>query len=267
MTTQRRTGPADRQGQKEPAPEEAPVEQQPLPQLVALHLLPGIVLATVFYGTAPWVMRAGYPAIVSGMLGAVVAILGLELGWLLYQARRRSGRFDLSAVLPYRPGRFTGRKALLALGLWAWGLGASFVLADLKPQIIQTLFWWLPGWATTPFPRDIAQTASGTVLVVTGVCLLLFNVILGPLVEELYFRGYLLPRLHRFGIWAPLINISLFATYHLWKPWDLLTLIVILLPMGYAVWRTRDIRIGIAVHIGLSGTGFLSNSLPTLLAG
>ena len=52
-----------------------------------------------------------------------------------------------------------------------------------------------------------------------------------------------------------------------WKPWDVLSLIVILLPMGYAVWRTRDIRIGIAVHIGLSGTGFLTNSLPTLLVG
>jgi len=49
--------------------------------------------------------------------------------------------------------------------------------------------------------------------------LVALNVILGPLVEELYFRGYLLPRLHRFGIWAPLINISLFAAYHLWKPW------------------------------------------------
>jgi uncharacterized protein len=170
MTTQRRTGQADRHGQKEATAQEAPVEQHPLPQLVALHLLPGIVLATVFYGTAPWVMRAGYPAIVSGMLGAVVAILGLELGWLLYQARRRSGRFDLSAVLPYRPGRFTGRKALLALGLWAWGLWASFVLADFKPMILETLFWWVPGWATAPFPRDIAQTASGTVLVVTGVC-------------------------------------------------------------------------------------------------
>ena len=182
-------------------------------------------------------------------------------------ARRRTGRFALSAVLPYRPGRFTWRKVLLTVGLWVWGLGASFALADLKPPILQTLFWWMPGWATSPFPRDIAQTASSTVLVVTGVCLLLFNVILGPLVEELYFRGYLLPRLNRFGIWAPLINISLFATYHLWKPWDLLTLIVILLPMGYAVWRTRDIRIGIAVHIGLNGTGFLTNSLPTLLTG
>ena len=267
MTIHPRTGQADRQGPKDLTPDVAPVEQHSLPQTLALHLLPGIVLATIFYGAAPWLIRAGYPAIVSGMLGAVVAILGLELGWLLYQARQLTGRFSLSAVLPYRPGRFTWRKVLLVVGLWAWGLGVSFVLAGFKPQILQTLFWWMPGWATDPFPRDIAQTAGGTVLLVTGVVLLLFNVILGPLVEELYFRGYLLPRLHRFGIWAPLINISLFACYHFHKPWDLLTLIVILLPMGYAVWRARDIRIGIAVHIGLNGTGFLTNSLPTLLAG
>ena len=257
----------DRHDQRGLTPPATPVDQHSLPQSLALHLLPGIVLAAIFYGTAPWVLRAGYPAIVSGMLGAVVGVLGLELGWLLYQARRQTGRVALSAVLPYRPGRFTWRKVLLVVGLWAWGLGASFFLAGFKPAILETLFWWMPGWATTPFPRDIAQTASGTVLLVTGLCLLLFNVILGPLVEELYFRGYLLPRLHRFGIWAPLINISLFATYHLWKPWDVLTLIVILLPMGYAVWRTRDIRIGIAVHIGLNGTGFLTNTLPTLLAG
>jgi hypothetical protein len=42
---------------------------------------------------------------------------------------------------------------------------------------------------------------------------------------------------------------------------------VTLLPMGYAVWRTRDIRIGIATHIGINGgLGFLLNVLPRLLA-
>jgi uncharacterized protein len=50
--------------------------------------------------------------------------------------------------------------------------------------------------------------------------------------EELYFRGYLLPRLYRFGIWAPLINISLFSLYHYWTPWGVLSRIVMLLPMG-----------------------------------
>lgn len=40
--------------------------------------------------------------------------------------------------------------------------------------------------------------------------------------------------------------------YHLWKPWDSINPILILAPMVYAVWRTKDIRIGIAVHIMLN---------------
>jgi uncharacterized protein len=94
-----------------------------------------------------------------------------------------------------------------------------------------------------PLPRwSCRQPTSGGVLVVTGVGLLLINVILGPVTEKLYLRGYLLPRLYRFGIWAPLINISLFSLYHYLTPWDVLSWIVMLLPKGYAV--------------GLNGTGF-----------
>jgi len=43
--------------------------------------------------------------------------------------------------------------------------------------------------------------------------------------------------------------------------------IVLLLPMGYALWRTRDIRIGIVVHVALTGLGFATNAAPALLAG
>ncbi|HET9871865.1 MAG TPA: type II CAAX endopeptidase family protein [Propionibacteriaceae bacterium] len=266
MTIHDRIRPGTPGGLTSHAQEES-VEQHSLPQSLALHLLPGIVIATIFYGASPLIMRAGFPAIAAGMLAAAVGILGLELAWLLYQARRRTGRLALSAVLPYRPSAFTWRKGMLVLGLWVWGLGMSVLLADLKTGILENVFSWIPTWAVSPMPRDIASTSTGTVLVVTGMGLLVVNVILGPLTEELYFRGYLLPRLSRWGAWAPLINVSLFASYHLWKPWDVLTLIVMLAPMVYAVWRTHDIRIGIAVHIGFNGTGFLTNSLPTLLAG
>ena len=37
--------------------------------------------------------------------------------------------------------------------------------------------------------------------------------------KELDFRGHLLPRLERYGRWAPVINTALFATYHLFSPW------------------------------------------------
>ena len=40
--------------------------------------------------------------------------------------------------------------------------------------------------------------------------------------------------------------------------------IVLLLRMGYAVWRTRDIWVGVATHTALNGLDFAMNSAPTL---
>ena len=53
--------------------------------------------------------------------------------------------------------------------------------------------------------------------------------------------------------------------YHLWKPWDVLTVLVVLGPATYAVWRLRDIRISIAVHVAINTTGWLLNVAPSLL--
>jgi membrane protease YdiL (CAAX protease family) len=234
---------------------------------VALHLLPGVAVAAIFYLLAPSAIAAGYPAIAAAIVAGALGVVGWQLGWLLYQARRHSGRWSLSAVLPYRPGPWTWRKTLLVPVLVAWAIPAAMITGGVKSMLGETLFSWMPAWAINPLPADIAATTSGTARLVIGLGFLTILVILGPLTEELYFRGYLLPRLGRFGAWAPLLNVSLFALYHLWKPWDVFTVTVTLLPMGYVVWRTRDIRIGIATHIGINGgLGFLLNVLPRLLA-
>jgi membrane protease YdiL (CAAX protease family) len=244
-----------------------PVEQHGIARSLALHLLPGAATAALFFALGPVVVRAGYPPIAAAVVAAAVGVVGGELGWLLHRARRTTGRWSLAAVLPYRPGPFTWRRGALVLGLLAWAFVASAVVGGLRPAIIDAVFPWMPAWAVTPLPAGIAATASGTALVVTAVGYLLVLVLVAPLVEELYFRGHLLPRMARLGAWAPLVHVTLFALYHLWKPWDVLTLVVVLLPMVYAVWRTHDIRIGIAVHVGLNGLGFGLNVAPVLLAG
>ena len=67
---------------------------------------------------------------------------------------------------------------------------------------------------------------SPWVLIPAAVLLVLINGIAGPIVEEMYFRGYLLPRLERFDKWAPLINLSLFSLYHFWAPWQVFSRIL-----------------------------------------
>ncbi len=238
----------------------ADVEQHPLVKSVALHLVPGILTAAVFYALAPAVMRAGYPAIAAAVVAAGLVLITTELGWLLHEAHRRTRSWAVAAVLPFRPGPFTWHKVGLVVGLLAWAVAVS--LLGIGGSFKDSFFAWMPVWARDPMTGATGGVSTATIITVVGY--VVFLVVLGPLVEELYFRGYLLPRIGRFGAWAALINVSLFALYHLWKPWDVINLILILGPMVYVVWRTKDVRIGIALHIALNSIALL-NIVPVLL--
>jgi len=75
---------------------------------------------------------------------------------------------------------------------------------------------------------------------------LIFNVFLAPMVEELYFRGYLLPRMK--GRFAPLFHTFLFAAVHVFTPWMIITRTLGVLPLVFGV-KKKNIYIGIIVHI------------------
>ena len=255
MTTQARSV-----SQPPATPGVAEVEQHRLATSLVLHLLAGLLTAGCFYAVAPVVMRAGYPAIAGAVLAAALVLISAELGWLLREAHARTGSWAIGAVLPFRPGPFTWRKALLVVGLLVWAVGVS--LLGIGGSMKDSFFSWMPSWALDPLEGADGSSSARLVTVIGYVIVL---VVLGPLVEELYFRGYLLPRLGRFGAWAPLINVSLFALYHLWKPWDVLNLVLVLAPMVYAVWRLKDIRVGIALHMALNSIA-LVNVVPALLS-
>ena len=74
----------------------------------------------------------------------------------------------------------------------------------------------------------------------------------GPIVEELYFRGYLLPRMAQFGRWTPLVHAVLFSLYHFWTPWQNVSRIALMVPLTYLVWWKRNIYIGMIAHIALN---------------
>jgi len=76
----------------------------------------------------------------------------------------------------------------------------------------------------------------------------IFGVLAGPIVEEMYFRGYLLPRMEYAGKFAPFLHSLMFGLYHIWTPWMFLTRTLGMLPLAYAV-RWRNLNIAIIVHV------------------
>jgi uncharacterized protein len=74
----------------------------------------------------------------------------------------------------------------------------------------------------------------------------------GPIVEEFYFRGYLLPRLDQFGRTAPLVHAVLFSLYHFWTPWQNPSRIALSWAMAQVTWKTRSIYPAMLAHCVLN---------------
>jgi hypothetical protein len=98
-------------------------------------------------------------------------------------------------------------------------------------------------------------TYTQTILIVTYSISLIFNVFLGPIVEELYFRGYLLPRMK--GKYAILFHSFLFAAIHVFSPWMIIARTIGFLPIIFGTIK-KNIYVGMIVHMLCNAMGFVT---------
>jgi membrane protease YdiL (CAAX protease family) len=221
-------------------------EQLPLPTLLALFLVPGALMTVVYVVIAPFIEAAGFPPIAALLVAILTVLVPIELGVILRASRGRPG--GIRSVIPYRRP--------LPLRDWVWLVPVLIValfvgfglLMAIEPTVIDSLFGWVPDWFVRPIDPDRVGEYSREAWLVTLAAYFVLNGLVGPIVEELYFRGYLLPRMEWMGRWAPLVNVSLFSLYHFWSPWQVLGRILGLAPTFYAVRWKENIYLGMVVH-------------------
>lgn len=238
-----------------PLTSEVEVEQHSLLRSIVLHLFPGALATVAYVLIAPPLLARGLPALISLLISVVLIAIGIELGILLYQARRANGRFSLQGVVPYRESMPLWQYPALIVPLIVWAFFVTGLLGPLDTWIGERVFAWLPDWYFISSLDQLTQFPRSTLIWVFVLRAILDGT--WPIVEELYFRGYLLPRISRFGRWAPLINTVLFSMYHLWTPWQNVSRILFMLPIVYVTWWKRNIRIAIITHCTLNILGAL----------
>lgn len=245
----------------------SPLPQQGLVLSVALHLLPGAAVTTFILLSAPWLEDRGVPGVVALFLGIGLVIAPLELGYLAWYAHRSTGSWSPLRAVTYRTPLPRPRVIGLAVGLAIWFLGLLLISAAvLDGWLTDHVFAWMPATLTELADVDSGgATLSGPALAVTVVAVFILNGFVGPVTEELYFRGHLLPRLDRYGKAAPVLNTVLFSLYHFWTPWQNLARILGFLPIAWMTWRTRSIYVSLAAHV-LTNTIFVV-MLVTLVVG
>lgn len=232
------------------------VKEHSILESIVLHLIPGMAGTVSYVILAPILIDKGYPPILGLLIAALVVIMPIELMILLAAAKKQSGTFSIGEVILYRQPIPKWQYFLIPLGLVVWGFLATGVTPILDTAIASTWFSWLPEWF---FIFDLEQFSdySRSALLLTFFAGLVINGIALPLVEELYFRGFLLPRLERFGKWSPTISASLFSLYHFFTPWQFVSRIVWLLPWVYTAWAKRNIYLIIITHCMANMLGWL----------
>jgi membrane protease YdiL (CAAX protease family) len=176
------------------------------------------------------------------MLALVLILLRRERGTLAWPDVR-DGLWLRSPRDP-RTGRVGGR-------VWWWALPFTILSAAVN---------LLPIDPTGPLPRDLPEAILTTRVADYfsgnwyGFAMLMVNAFLAPVVEELVFRGLLLPRMRRAcGRADVVVNGALFTLYHLHQPWSMpATLIDGIVNQAYPTRRFRSAWIGIITHTSLS---------------
>lgn len=237
-------------------------DRHSLPLSIALHLVPGVLIVAVYLALAQPLVRAlDLPSFAGWAIALIVVLFPLQLG-LLWLGRRRTGRYSLRGVLGYLDKPVPrGRLAAMVAGLIVWFVVVSTALTALDAVVFEAFFTWLPFDDVGASATTYLDGNSRTVMIIVLAVSIPFTGFSLPLIEEYYFRGFLMPRLEHLGAWAPVLSTVLFSLYHLWSPWVFLSRVIFFFPGPWFVWKKKDLRLSIGMHVG---TTLLMSTFGTL---
>lgn len=223
-------------------------EQHAFGLSVLLHLAPGAALTG--FVVAVHALLDVEP-LLGLLVGILVVLAPLELGYLALYSRRTTGSWSPLGAVDYRARMPWKRLVVTAVALAVWMVtlvGVSMVFLDQR--LASSLFTWLPDAVGTMASVSSDEEPLSTAALVALLALFfLANGVVGPVIEELYFRGHLLPRIDRYGRAAPVLNTVLFTLYHFHSPWRYPAIFLGFLPICVTTWRRRSIWIGLAAHV------------------
>ena len=223
------------------------IKQFNVSQIILYHLLPGIPILLIAMLCASPTWGFGLPMLLSLMISIMLGLIPTQMIILTFAARRDGIKIkDILGNTEKMPVSKTIFWAIPSVIIAV----VVFATVSSIEEPLWTIFNWVPDWFRASL--DSLDNASRGIVWLTAILGIIFNGLLGPFVEELYFRGFLLPRMNLLRKLAPLVNTVLFSMYHLFSPWENITRILADTPFVYTVWYKKNIRIGIYVHCGMN---------------
>ncbi len=230
------------------------IEEHTILQSIGLHLLPGILGGIIYFSLAGIVQSWGYPSILAVVLAGIFILTPFELGFLYFQSRKKGQKLFGQVIKNLDP--LPWKHYLIWVPVIFVGSGAIMALLGPLTTFFAGLFDWLPDYMILDL--GLSRDFEIRKLILIYVLFFIFIVLLGPITEEFYFRGYLLSRLpSSLKGWGPIFHSFLFALYHFWTPWFVVTRTFALLPLVYTVKYKKNLLLGAIAHCFLNAIDFV----------
>lgn len=184
------------------------------------------------------------------ILGTVI-LVPIELGIILFASKKEYGSYSLKSAFTGQGKVSVWKTLLIALFFCSLaGLWSAFV-APLENKLLEPLRQALLSHLPVGFDWqniDYIKTFPESVILITCIYYGLFNVIIGPVTEELFFRGYLTSHFRIQNAFTPILITILFSLYHFWIPFNNIFRILAFAPVAYVAYKTKNIYISICFH-------------------
>lgn len=147
---------------------------------------------------------------------------------------------------------------------WNWPRNKSFMLLGLGVFTVSLdlLSHFLPMPKTTPFEQFFARPMDAYLISI-------FAITLGPLMEELFFRGFLYPVLaRRMNVfWAVILTALPFGLIHSMQYGNAWSAVLVVFLVGVVLTTVRAVTKSVAasflVHVGYNGTLMVLAAIAT----
>lgn len=214
-------------------------------KLIFLHLFPGIALSIVYIFISKLGLLEGYPKMVIASLSAVFSTIPIELGLLFYVAKKEDGSYNIFKIIGLKSKMNVTKLIVFSLSLLVAGAILMTVLKPVSDYLLNIVFRWIPSWYN--WNQDMSLFNRNIIILTIVVEFIIFTLIV-PIIEEFYFRGYLLSRMKWMGKHSVLLNVVLFSVYNFQSPWLIITRIIMMLPLFYFVYKKDSLKLGILGH-------------------
>jgi len=224
-------------------------ERHSLRKTLFLHLAPGIPFTLAFLPAAWLVNRAGGSTYLALLL-CVPLLLVCEVGVLIVERKRINWSWR-SIIVPRGSRGVLVLDILLSVAaIYAIAQVASALAIPSRTAILSAMAAWLPPWAIFgDIPAGIPPYTLWVGLFLSGLA--------ASIIEELYYRAFLLPRIPVSGRWAPAVNAALHSICHFYTPWNYLVFFLAFLPLAYYVRLRGNLLPTIITHILFNSAGVI----------